>query len=250
MTRRIDIGAVISKVFRTYGEYAGVLLGVAAIIYLINALFRFAGDDSVGIALLGGFIGLVLSYLYTGMVVELVNDTRDGELDSSVSGLIRAVTPVLVTLILAGILAGIGIAIGFVLIIVPGVFLLTIWSLIAPVIVVERVGVLPSFGRSWELVKGNFWQVLAVILLFYVITFAITAIVVAVADSIGRVVVVVAVWIVGLLLAPLSALASSILYFELRGATAPIDRPVAPPPVAGLAGDRAAPPPPPAAPAR
>ena len=48
----------------------------------------------------------------------------------------------LVTLVFTGILAGIAIGIGFVLLIVPGLFLLTIWALVAPVIVIERKGVM------------------------------------------------------------------------------------------------------------
>ena len=58
-------------------------------------------------------------------------------------------------LIVVGILAGIAIAIGFVLLIIPGLFLITIWSVIVPVIVIERTGVFDSFGRSRELVKGQ-----------------------------------------------------------------------------------------------
>jgi hypothetical protein len=46
--------------------------------------------------------------------------------------------------------------------------LLTFWSMGAPAIVAERVGVLEAFGRSWKLVKRNAWfafGVLAVVLL-------------------------------------------------------------------------------------
>ena len=39
-----------------------------------------------------------------------------------------------------------------VLLIVPGLILLTIWAVIAPVIVVERSGVIDAFRRSRELV--------------------------------------------------------------------------------------------------
>ncbi len=251
MKRNIDIGAVISKVFKTYGDYAGVLLGVAAIVFLINAVFQFAGNDSWVLGAIGGLIGIVLGQLYTGMVVELVSDTRDGKLDQSVGGLFNAVTPVLLPLIGASILAGIGIVIGFVLCILPGIFLITIWSVIAPSIVVERKGVFEAFGRSWELVKGNFWQVLGVIVIFWILTFVIVGIAGAIGAAVGVVLAFLLVWIVGFLVAPLSALASSILFFELRDletAGAPGGGATAPPPIAGLPDDPASPPPPPPAP--
>lgn len=84
-------------------------------------------------------------------MVELVRDVQDGRLDASVGDLMRSVLPVLGPLIAAGILAGIGIAVGFVLLIVPGLFLLTIWA----VIVIERRGISDAFGRSRQLVKDQ-----------------------------------------------------------------------------------------------
>jgi hypothetical protein len=69
----------------------------------------------------------------------------------------------------ASILASIGIAIGFVLIIVPGLILLTFWSLIIPEIVVGRAGAFESFGRSWRTVSGYAWNVFGVYILVFLI---------------------------------------------------------------------------------
>ena len=82
------------------------------------------------------------------VIRELVADVQNGRRDSSPGQLLRAATPVLGQLILVGIVAGIGIVIGFVLIIVPGLFLITIWSVAAPVVVLEHPGVLPALRRS------------------------------------------------------------------------------------------------------
>lgn len=216
MQRNIDAADVIGKVFRIYAERAAVLLPVAALLFLVAAVFRLLGLDSPGLGLVGGLVGLLLSTLYTGMVVELVNDVRDGRLDQSVGGLFRSVTPILLPLLAVSILTAIGIGIGLVLLIVPGLFLATIWSVVAPVTVLERPGVLAAFGRSRELVKGNGWQVFGVIVLFIVIFLAIgivLAILGALASDVGEV----ALGYVGdVLTAPLVALASAVLYFELK----------------------------------
>ena len=74
--------------------------------------------------------------------MKLVQDVRDGRRDISVGELFSAAAPYIGTLILNGILAGIAITIGFILIIVPGLILLTIWAVIAPSIVVEDQGVI------------------------------------------------------------------------------------------------------------
>ena len=121
-------------------------------------------------------------------------------------------------LVIAGILAGIAIAIGLVLLIVPGLFLLTIWAVLAPVIVIERSDVMNAFGRSRELVRGNGWQVFGVIVVLFLLQLVVTGVIQAVANSVADSVVgySVADLIVRLLVAPLSALAAAVLYFELK----------------------------------
>lgn len=62
---------------------------------------------------------------------------RDGRIDSTVEQVFERVRPCLGTLIVAGLLAGLEIALGFVLPIVPGCILVTWWSVIVPVVVLE-----------------------------------------------------------------------------------------------------------------
>lgn len=58
--------------------------------------------------------------------------------------------------------ACLGVIAGLVLLIVPGIVLLTWWLLAYQPAVVEGLGWRASLGRSRELVRGNFWQVLLV----------------------------------------------------------------------------------------
>jgi hypothetical protein len=118
----------------------------------------------------------------------------------------------------AGILAGIAIGIGLLLLIVPGLFLLTIWAVLAPVIVIERKDAMSSFGRSRELVRGHGWQVFGVILVLFLLQFLVTGVIQALANSVADSVVgySLADLIVRLLVAPLSALAAAVLFFELK----------------------------------
>ena len=48
----------------------------------------------------------------------------------------------------------------------PSVFLLTVWSVAAPVVVLERPRGLRALRRSRDLVRGNGWRVFAVIVVF------------------------------------------------------------------------------------
>ena len=71
--------------------------------------------------------------------------------------------PFIVPLIGFGILYGIGVAIGFLLLFVPGLILLTIWSVGAPAIVIEGIGPIDAFKRSQHLVSGSGWPVFGVL---------------------------------------------------------------------------------------
>jgi hypothetical protein len=226
MQPRLDVGGVIRRVFEIYVDQASVLMPAAAVVFvftgIIAALLVVASPSLVLVALI---IDLVAVTLFTGMVVELVADVQDGRRDASPGQLLRAASPVLGQLILVGIVAAIGIVVGFILIIVPGLILITIWSVAAPVVVLERPGVFAALRRSRELVRGNGWQVFGVILVLYILVGAVSILIEGLAESAGSGVGIVVRVIVGVLTAPLSALAASVLYFELRGARVAGDAP-------------------------
>jgi Uncharacterised protein family (UPF0259) len=222
MSDRLNVGGVIRRVFDIYVEQASVLLPASAVVFVVtgilSAVLVAAAPGLVIVALL---LSLIANTLFTGMVVELVADLQDGRRDHSAGELLRSATPVLGQLILVGIVAGVGIVIGFLLIVVPGLILITIWSVAAPVVVLERPGVFAALGRSRELVRGNGWQVFGVIfVLFFLVLFVGSGIEIA-ADSAGAAAGLVARVIVGVLSGPFSALAAAVLYFELRRTTQP-----------------------------
>lgn len=226
MKRKLDVGATLSQAFSTYGSQAGVLLPLAFGIYLIVAVLGALLAGSVILIPLVLAISVIAATLYQGIVVNLVSDVQDGRRDFTIEELIRATGPVVLPLIGAGLLAGIAIGIGFLLLIVPGLILLTIWSVIAPVIVVEHSGVINAFGRSRELVRGNGWQVFGVIVIVYAIVFAanlvLGAIGTAVSDTAaGRIVFNL---ISSTITAPIAALVAAVIYFRLvaiKGEAAP-----------------------------
>jgi hypothetical protein len=212
----IGPGNIISRALSIYGEQAGVLIPAALVVFAVDAVLALALRGVL--AILAALVGLVATTFYNGMVVELVRDVQDDRRDSTAGDLFRAVRPVVAPLIAVSILGGIGIFIGFVLIIIPGLILITIWSVVAPVTVLERPGVFAAFGRSRELVRGHGWQVFGVLIVIILIAIVASIIVGAVAHGLGNVGETIVSWIVNVLTAPLSALLTSVLYFALRRA--------------------------------
>jgi hypothetical protein len=255
MNAKLDVGRVFSQIFRIYGQQFALLIGGALAVFVPVAIINGLLYDEGGfvLTLIANAVALVASYLYQGMVVEAARDILDGRRDQSIGGLFRSAGAVVGTLIVVGILAGIAIAIGFVLLIIPGLILITIWAVIVPVVVIERAGVFEAFGRSRELVKGNGWQVFGVLVLLFIATFVIQVLIAAILGGIFDSVFgfALGVLITSLLMAPLTALAASVIYFELKAikgepvlATGPggsLTEPVAPAPGAAAEAPPAAP---------
>jgi putative effector of murein hydrolase LrgA (UPF0299 family) len=239
--REIDVGRVISEAFSLYGSHVGVLLGTAALFFVVVGVINglLLSEGGFFLYLLSVAVSIVALTLFTGFVVKLVEDVRDGRRDSTIGELVSSATPAIGPLIVNGILRGIAIAIGFVLLIVPGLILLTIWAVTSPAIVVERVGAIEAFGRSRELVRGNGWAVFAVIVVAFLITLGVGLVLGAIGASIGGVGAVIFRVVSDVVTAPIAALVAAILFFDLGGGQAATTAPAAP----------AEPPPPPPAPA-
>ena len=249
MTPKLDVGKVFNRIFELYTSQASVYLPAALILYLPLALVTGAvlsGTGGLLVLLLLLALGFVTAFIYQGLVVRSVEDLQDGQRDFSIGELFRSVIPVLGMLILVGIVGGIAIGIGFLLLIIPGVILVTIWAVVAPAVVIEGKG-FDAFGRSYQLTRGNFWQVLAVIVVLFIIQFIIQRIFGAIGGGISDSLVPYAIFtlIGNVIVAPLTALASAVMYFELVGLQG--QAPVAGAPGAPVAPG-SAPPPPPAAP--
>jgi hypothetical protein len=243
----VQPGAVIREAWDLYKAQWRHLLPFALIVYLILGLVSLLLGAVLGWfgALVGSLVGIIGLFWLQGALVEAVTDIRDGRADLSMAETFRRVQPHLLTLIGAGLLAGIAILIGLILLIVPGLYLMTIWSVLIPVIVLERKAVFEAFGRSRELVSGNGWNVFGVVIISILILI-----------GAGIVLGILLFWLSGELGAyirsvitntitiPFIALAWTLLYYRLRelegapavapapAATEPPTPPPAPPPPA------------------
>jgi hypothetical protein len=175
----MSIGAVLDEAWTIYTKFFTRFFVLAAIVFLaVNLLLALTAtldggaSGAVGLLLLGIAASLVASYWLQGALVHAVVDARDGRFDASIGDVYRAALPFLGTLIGAGLVAGLGIAAGLIAFVVPGLWLLTIWAVVAPVIVLEGSGVLASLGRSRELVRGHGWTMFGLIVVTLIVSWA------------------------------------------------------------------------------
>ena len=226
---------VIGEAWGVYKTHWRHLLPLAFVTYLVVALLTavLAAILTWFGAIIGFFISIVAVFWLQAALVKAVEDVRDGRADLSLQETFDAARPRLGSVIVGGILAALGIIVGLLLLIVPGLFLMTIWALIVPVIVLENRSAGESFSRSRELVRGHGWGVFGVIVLTVLLLIGFEIV-------LGLILTPFADWlrgfisniVSGTLTAPFIAVVLTLLYFRLRGAKEPVAENVAvtPPP--------------------
>src|ERR1700761_453097 len=211
---------VLRESWAMYRRFAAHFLLIAFTFYLVSAvigaLLSLAG---VGGGLAAGIINLFFMFLLQAALVKAVQDVRDGRVDLTFSETVRAALPFLLPVAGAGILAAIGITIGFILIIVPGLILLTFWSLIVPSIVLGGSPAMGSFGASWRTVRGFAWNVFGTYVLVWLIYLVFDVV-------LGLILAVLPNWLTGFisgivagtLVAPFIAIVVTLIWYRLTAA--------------------------------
>lgn len=227
----MTVGGILSEAFELYRRFFGRFFLTAAAVFVVLNLFTaivadLQDDGTDAVAAIWSLVSLVVTIVGSlwlqGALTATVADVRDGRADDDIETTFRRVRPALWPLFVAGILAGVGVALGFIALIVPGLFVLTRWILVTPVVVLERLPATDALRRSWHLVRGHGWKVFAVILLTILLSAVGQALALAVfaflPDFLRD-------WIGGLvansLVTPFVALSWTLMYFRLRGDAEP-----------------------------
>jgi hypothetical protein len=119
------------------------------------------------------------------------------------------------SVLLVSIMVGLIVAVGFILLIIPGLIFLVFLSVSVPALVVEGLRGREALRRSWNLVRTNFWHVAAVVVVAAIITGVVSGILSAIGGS-NRVVGAIFNIIGQVITAPYSALVTILLYLDLR----------------------------------
>lgn len=172
-------------------------------------------------------VGPLISALYAHTVVSIARNERPGFV--SVASRVARVLPVVVA---AQIVAGIGIGVGLLAFVIPGVYLLIRWAVVAQAAALEHPDWIGALRRSGELVRGNYAHVFGVVVLTTAVNIGLSEAAGAVSgNKTGAVDVIIGI-AVGTIIRSFAALTTALLYFDLlarerpAGWTAtPIDRP-------------------------
>ena len=164
---KLSIGEVLGEAWSLYTRHAGKLILMAGIVFGFLSLVAAAiGPTSNPALIMVVAVVNVIGVLWLqGALAVGVSELRAGRGIGSIGELFDRVAPRLLPLILSGLVAAVLVGGGFILFLLPGLFLLTFLMAVTPAVVLEHKGVRAAFSRSLQLVRGDGLRVFAIIAL-------------------------------------------------------------------------------------
>jgi hypothetical protein len=156
----IDIGSAISRGWALVRDNMGMLVGATVLGWLITVGLAFVPvvGWAVGIVLLGG-----LDYMFLRRI--------RGE-TVQIGDLFAGFNIALLHLVLAGLVAGLLTSVGFVLCILPGIYLGVGYVFALPLVIDKKMDFWPAMEVSRQVVHRHWWSIFALMIVLALIAIA------------------------------------------------------------------------------
>jgi hypothetical protein len=172
-----DMGRVIKRTFTLIGRHS-VLFGMLTLILVVIPQYAIFQLETLlirrGVSLLSysSAVSILTTYLFhcwmQGAVAVAVAADVNGrrpELGTCLLAVLRSLLPITAMAIMT--LAAV--TVGLVMLVIPGLFLMTTWAVIFPALAVDRTGVLGAFHRSAELTRFHRASILGLMVTVWVL---------------------------------------------------------------------------------
>lgn len=199
--RSVSIGRIFSRAFSTMAGNPVTVFGVSFVFGALPGVVLNYVTQNLGysqqnfrtgvitptfffsILAVTAILSIFFAMLTQGALVRATAAYSEGR-KASFGEAAMAGVRVALPLFVLGLLLSLALIFGFLLLIVPGVFLYLMWAVAAPALVEEGTGIFGAFRRSSELTKGARWTVLGLgfimILIYWIFSTLVAAVLLAV----------------------------------------------------------------------
>lgn len=191
--RPLSVGEILDRTFTLYRQHFLLFLGISAIPHAIllipsvaQVFFIIPGRISLGggqrltpafgvttvvFVLIGAILGVIVYLLSQGAAVTAVSELYMGR-QITISESFRRVRSELGNLFLVTLLSGLAVGAGFILLIIPGIYLMCRLLVCIPVALIENLSPTTALERSFELTKDSAGRAFLILLLYFALTYA------------------------------------------------------------------------------
>jgi hypothetical protein len=235
LPRPMGIGEILSTAFQLYRRHWRTLFAIAAVVvvpltllqYLLGDWLRSRGEVTsyqqistatwaVGAAgLVAGLAGILMYLVLTGAITRAVAAEVAGQ-DPSLEQSYRFGFHRLGSVLLVSVLVGLATIAGFILFIIPGIWIGVRLAVSVEALVVEGRRGTQAMGRSWELVGGHWWHAFGALVVAGLLTGVVNAVITSPFNNTGWFVQAVAAAVATVITLPYGVLVGVLLYLDLR----------------------------------
>jgi hypothetical protein len=233
-SKPLEIKGVLKDTTRVYKSLFRRSVTTGFVVFVILGLMELIASTThnLTIALTFGLLAVASSLIGTtfvqGALVDAVDSEHRGVAVPSVGELYRSSWQRLGSLVWLSIMSGVGVALGLILLVVPGVLLAIRWALAAPIVMLEGLGAGAAMRRSGELVRGHRGPVFRVLLNVWGRTIVVGGLLNLILNRLSATTghPVVAIWISGAvasaIVTPYAGHALSVVYYRLTDPDKPV----------------------------
>jgi hypothetical protein len=236
LPRPMGVGEILSAAFGLYQRHWRTLLAIAAVVVVPITLLQYLVGNQVRVqsqvtssgvvvstpswavgvsGLVAALAGLLMYLVLTGAITRAVAAEVAGE-DPGLEQSYRFGFHRLGAVLLVSVLVGLATIAGFILFIIPGIWIGVRLAVSVEALVVEGRRGTQAMGRSWELVGGHWWHAFGALVVAGLLTGVVNAVITSPFNNTGWLVQAVAAAVATVITMPYSVLVGVLLYLDLR----------------------------------
>ena len=159
--RPLSFAEILDRAFRVLVDNFALLVGITALVWIPYGFLLAIGQSMTAVNVIAGILimiaGPIVHVVLTAAVARVYLDQP-----TTIADAYNDVRPILLPVIGTYFVFGVLLALGFIALVVPGFYLAVCWSLVGPIMIVERRFGMTALARSRELVRGVWWQALGI----------------------------------------------------------------------------------------
>jgi hypothetical protein len=159
--RPLSFAEILDRAFRVLVDNFALLAGIACVVWVPYGFVTAVGHSSVVVNVLAALLIMIGGPIVHVALTAAVAKAYLGQ-PTTIGNAYADVRPIFLPIMGTYLVLEVLLILAFIALVVPGVYLSVCWSLVGPIMIVEKRFGMKALSRSRELVRGVWWQALGI----------------------------------------------------------------------------------------